>query len=53
MTATATSPVCDWCSEPVDPAEAHWPHGEHWSEDPESCDCDLYAHPDCCPNCTP
>ncbi len=39
--------TCFVCHEPVDSAEAHYPH------EPEcpghNCDCDLAAHPDCCP----
>lgn len=49
-----TGPDCVAGDGPVDPDTAHWVHGDHWHDNSaRGCDCDLYAHPGCCPDCNP
>ena len=41
---------CFICGKPIDPDSDY-----HWCHEPgcggEDCDCDLNAHPECCPDC--
>jgi hypothetical protein len=56
MKTTETIWLCDVCGEPVDEETFHWFHEPECPRaiDPEAeytCDCDLVAHPECCPYC--
>jgi hypothetical protein len=42
-------PLCAVCSDPVDPETAHNPHEADCPG--EGCTCDLWVHPECCPEC--
>jgi hypothetical protein len=50
-----TRGLCVVCSDAVDPETAHWLHTflcgkPHRSAGPDVfCDCDVVAHPECCP----
>lgn len=48
--------LCDSCGLPVHPDIAHWGHDPEcarFADSDAECDigCDLYYHPDCCPEC--
>jgi hypothetical protein len=52
--------ICFVCGEPIDEDTPHWCHEEgcpnedkYYGSDSSfgPCDCDLYAHPECCPRC--
>lgn len=48
--------ICDVCGQPVHPDIAHWGHIEecaHYQDSDAECDmgCNLFYHPDCCPEC--
>ncbi len=52
--------TCFVCGEPVLDDEAHGCHEEgcpnyglDWAGPYQLCDCDLWAHPECCPLCNP
>ena len=46
--------VCFVCNKPIEREngdfDAHWCHEPDCKRD-DVCDCDLYAHPECCPVC--
>lgn len=50
---TTDTRTCFVCRKPVDENEAHWCHEPDCpNRDGKSgCDCDLLAHPECCPDC--
>jgi hypothetical protein len=52
VAATARA-ACVTCGQPIDPDNEHYPHRPHCGLAARGwCDCDLTAHPTCCPTCT-
>jgi hypothetical protein len=47
---------CSVCGEPVDLEVAHNPHAEDCPARQQLravCECDIWVHPECCPECAP